>query len=165
MLVAVIIQIDSPLVSFLNLIRLEALANIVAKAGILHLFFLFIPVWLLTALLYILFASMAGAKDKFLEKPEEQIPGETARNQETVEPVVLPDWATKPKKTDPVLWISAIIALLSLAACFVLPIWVYTTGGEDYQQNFQFFKKILIVPTLLYFVTGTVWAVKRNKVE
>jgi hypothetical protein len=51
----------------------------------------------------------------------------------------------------------------SLLTCLVLPIWVYVTGGSQYEQNFATFKNILIWPTLVYFITGTIWAVKRDK--
>jgi len=164
MLVAVIIQEDSPLVSLLELVRLQAVAGFVAKAGFLHLFFLFIPVWVLTAVLYIVFASMAGAREKFADDLEDSTSQQ--RVDKPAEPAVeLPKWAEKPKKADPVLWVCAIVAIASLAVCLILPIWVYRTGGENYEQNFQWFKQILIVPTLIYFVTGTIWAVKRNKAD
>ncbi|MBN2270143.1 MAG: hypothetical protein JXN61_05985, partial [Sedimentisphaerales bacterium] len=164
MLVAVIIQKDSPLVSLLELVRLQAVADLVAKAGFLHLFFLFIPVWVLTAVLYIIFASMAGAREKFPDDLEESsLPETVVEPQEP--PVELPKWAQEHRKADPVLWICAIAAMASLAVCLILPLWVYGTGGEDYQRNFAWFKRILIVPTLIYFVTGTIWAVKRDKAE
>ena len=164
MLVAVIIQEDSPLVSLLELVRLQAVADFVAKAGFLHLFFLFIPVWVLTAVLYIIFASMAGAGEKFADDRENSTPQQTV-DEPQQPPVGLPKWAEKPGKADPVLWICAVVAIASLALCLILPIWVYRTGGEDYQQNFAWFKQILIVPTLIYFVTGTIWLVKRDKAE
>ena len=169
MLVALIIQKNSPqedsyLVSLLQLIRLHAVAAWIAKAGFLHLFFLFIPVWLLTAGLYTIFASMAGARERLPDDSEDSAAQE-ALDDRAESPVDLPKWAEKPKKADPVLWICAILAIASLLFCLVLPFWVYTTGGEDYEQNFALFKKILIVPTLIYFVTGTVWAVKRNKAD
>ncbi len=164
MLVAVLIQLDSPLVALLNWMRLETIAAALAKIGFLHLFFLFIPVWVLTAVLYIIFSSMAGAREKFADDLEDSNSQQTA-DDPTEPPIELPKWAEKPKKADPVLWICAIAAIASLAACLILPLWVYRTGGEDYEQNFAWFKQILIVPTLIYFLTGTIWAVKRNKVD
>jgi len=139
-------------------------ALILWQTGTVHLFFLFVPVWVLTAVLYIVFASMAGAREKFADEPEDSTAQETFDEQ--TEPAVgMPKWAEKPKKTDPVLWICAIAAIASLAACLILPLWVYRTGGEDYEQNLAWFKQILIVPTLIYFLTGTIWAVKRNRVD
>jgi len=139
-------------------------ALILWQTGTVHLFFLFVPVWVLTAVLYIIFASMAGAREKFADDPEDSTTQETV-DEQAEPPVKMPKWAEEPKKTDPVLWICAIAAIASLAACLILPIWVYRTGGEDYEQNFAWFKQILIVPTLIYFVSGTIWAVKRNKAD
>ena len=67
------------------------------------------------------------------------------------------------KKADAVLWISAVVACLSLLTCIVLPLWVYFAPGADYGRRLEFFKGILLYPTLIYFVTGTVWAIKRGK--
>ncbi|MBN2137642.1 MAG: hypothetical protein JW720_07540 [Sedimentisphaerales bacterium] len=159
MLVAVVIQLDSPLVALLNLINLESAANAVAKLGFLHLFFLFIPVWLLTSVLYIIFAALAGARDKF---PQDNLDKQSDSN-EQIESVEMPGWTQPKKKIDVALWIAAAFAIASLAACLLLPIWVYRTTAEDYQQRFTWFKQILILPTVIYFITGTIWAVKRNK--
>jgi NCS1 family nucleobase:cation symporter-1 len=135
-----------------------AAALVLERTGVLHLFFLFVPVWLLTAVLYIIFASVAGAREKFNEQQEEQIPEKIA--QKTT------DNQIEQKGTgskDTLLWISGIIAAASLLTCLILPIWVYVTAGREYSQNFTTFKNILIWPTLIYFITATYWAVKRNE--
>ena len=136
-----------------------AAAITLEKTRTLHLFFLFVPTWLLTAILYIIFASMAGAKEKFGEQAEQLI---------STDPISEPTAQTHPqqearKGNDPVLWISGILALASLLSCLVLPIWVYLGGSDGYDQRFAIFKTVLIWPTLVYFVTSTIWAVKRNK--
>ena len=158
--VALIIAQDSPLVSLLRWIRLEAIANFLSKLGFLHLFFLFVPVWLLTSVLYIIFASMAGAREKFAEKPDEQ--SEPSRSTESKEQ---PEITQQGYGKDPVLMACAIIALASLAACVILPLWVYFSDSAAYLDNRDIFKKVLIWPTVLYFITGTIWAVKRNKAK
>jgi NCS1 family nucleobase:cation symporter-1 len=143
-----------------------AAALVLERTGTIHLFFLFVPVWVLTAVLYIIFASLAGAREKFAdekqEQPAEQITGEAADRESKVR---MPKWTEAPKQADVVLWICGAVALASLAACIILPIWVYTTSGEDYERNFAWFKRILIWPTLIYFIAGTIWAVKRDKAE
>ncbi len=161
-LVALIIQKDGPIYSLLLLIRLDSVANIVGKLGVLHLFFLFVPVWFLTALLYIVFAVIAGAGRKFPDQtqtPQDEVSGPSG-SQGRAEPQAVEG----ARDRDMVLWVFAIVAVLSLAACFVLPIWVYASGG-GYEQNMATFKRILIWPTLVYFVSGTVWAIKRNKAK
>ncbi|UCG47449.1 MAG: hypothetical protein JSU94_18410 [Phycisphaerales bacterium] len=143
-----------------------AAAITLEKTGALHLFFLFVPTWLLTAVLYIIFASTAGARQKFDEpEPLETAPAAPEPPQDLEDKVQMPEWTKKPKKQDPVLWICAIVALASLAACLILPIWLYKTGGQEYAGKVAFFKSALIWPTLIYFVTGTIWAVKRDKIK
>ena len=105
---------------------------------------------------------MAGAREKFDEQP--QVSQNVSPESSAGEPDVA-SWTEQKKDTgkDPVLWISGIVAIAALLTCLGLPIWVYVTGGSRYEQNFATFKNILVWPTLIYFVTGTIWAVKRNK--
>jgi NCS1 family nucleobase:cation symporter-1 len=143
-----------------------ATALILEQTGILHLFFLFVPVWVLTAVLYIIFASIAGAREKFDKKTEEQVTQMAGSESAPSEPEANSRIETKNDiGKDPVLWASGIIAAAALLTCFILPIWVFITGGSQYEQNFATFKNILIWPTLIYFITGTMWAVKRNKAD
>ena len=128
-----------------------AIAMILRATGTMHEFFVFLPTWFVTAILYILFASMAGAREKL---PELVVQSVSKATYAPVEPTV--------KKTDTVIWFWGIVAIVSLVACLALPIWVYVSG-EKYQQNFATFKNILIWPTLIHFVSATIWAVKREK--
>jgi len=161
---ALVVAKDSPLVGLLKWMHLETPANTLGKLGLIHLFFLFVPVWLLTAVLYIIFASMAGAREKF-EDAEQAPEAELGAPAMSDTQADIAAWTQSKKRIDPLLWICAIIAVASLVSCLVLPIWVYVTGGGEYEENLAFFKKVLIVPTLIYFVTGTIWAVKRNKAK
>lgn len=136
------------------------------QTGTLHLFFLFVPVWFLTAVLYIIFASMAGAREQYDEQMAEQGPESAASESAPGKPKT--HVAAEPKvdtRKDHLLWISGIIAAAALLTCLILPTWVYVTGGGQYEQNFATFKSTLIWPTLIYFVTATIWAVKRDKVK
>jgi len=150
-----------------------AAALVLERTGTIHLFFLFVPVWLLTAALYTVFAAIGGAREKPTEPPEgpvectkEDVFGVQAPAEQPAEPPVeIPKWAKPPRKIDAALWVSGIIAVAALAVCLALPFWVYTTGGEDYQQNFAWFKKVLIWPSLVYFVSGTIWAVRKDKAK
>jgi NCS1 family nucleobase:cation symporter-1 len=125
------------------------------RTGTLHLFFLFVPTWLLTAVLYIIFASIAGAREDLgkLEIAPEAIQPKAPRRIKQ----------KNPGGMDAGLWVTGIAAAGSLLLCLVLPIWVYLSGGPKYQQNLAMFKHILIWPTLVYFVAGTAWMVMREK--
>jgi len=135
-------------------------ALILERTGTIHLFFLFVPVWLLTSVLYIIFASMAGAREKFSDQPDEQT--ESSSSTESKEQ---PEATQQGYGKDPVLMACAIIALLSLASCVILPLWVYLSDSAAYLKNQSTFKGILIWPTLIYFVTATIWNVKRSKAK
>jgi len=134
-------------------------AFILERAGIIHLFFLFVPVWVLTSLLYIVFASMAGAREKFDEPLPEQTAEMTnpAADTRTTEGSV--------RANDKGLLIAKAIAIASLLACLVMPVRVFLAGAEHYQERLADFKAMLIWPTLIYFVSATIWAVKRDKAE
>jgi NCS1 family nucleobase:cation symporter-1 len=156
--VALVIAKDSPLVSLLEWMNLESVANALSKLALLHLFFLFVPVWVLTSVLYIIFASMAGAREKFDDQPAEPI-----QSSEPITETEQPKQKTNDK--DPVLWTCAIVAMASLAACVILPLWVYFSDKEAYLQNHATFKNALIWPTVIYFITATIWNMKRSKAK
>jgi NCS1 family nucleobase:cation symporter-1 len=129
-----------------------AIAMTLRITGRMHEFFVFLPTWFITVILYTLFAAMAGAREKL---PELVFQPVSKAAHAPVESTI--------KKTDTVVWFWGIMALASLAACLVLPIWVYVSSGEQYQQNFATFKNVLIWPTLIHFVSATAWAIKREK--
>lgn len=126
-----------------------AAAIICWQGGILHLFFLCVPVWLLTAVLYITFAAAAGARRPLPELPE----GTPA--------AVLTSGAGGPRIRPPATGLyygSGLVALACLALCLVLPMMVFagSLGPET-------FKNLLIGITLIYFVSGTIWISQREK--
>jgi NCS1 family nucleobase:cation symporter-1 len=120
-------------------------------SGTLHLFFLFVPIWLLTAILYIAFASVAGAREKLPELPQSKPrPG-----------VAAPARQTKPYSG--LFWITGLLAAGSLAVCIAWPLWVFLAGGDAYAGRLAVFKANLIWPTLLYFATGIIWYIRYEK--
>jgi NCS1 family nucleobase:cation symporter-1 len=132
-----------------------AVALVLERTGTLHLFFLFVPVWVLTAVLYTIFAAMAGARDKLPALAEER-----AATTRAVGSSVKPSrvgGALPPGRRAAMLWTSGIVALAALAACLILPIYVYSAAGGNYEQSFATFKSIIIWPTLIYFIAGTIW--------
>jgi len=125
------------------------------RTGTLHLFFLFVPTWLLTAVLYIVFAWIAGARED-LGKLETAREAAQPKTPERIE-------RKKAGGMDAGLWVTGVAAAVSLLLCLILPIWVYASGGPKYEQSLATFKHILIWPTLIYFVAGTAWMVLKEK--
>ena len=135
-----------------------AAALALQRTGTLHLFFLFVPVWLLTAVLYIIFSAMAGAREKFAPEPEQTEP---SYSEQTPSSTQQPTEQTS--KRDPVVWVCAIVALASLVVCLALPLSVYLSPSSSYVKNHAAFKGLLLWPSLIYFITATIWNIKRSK--
>ena len=131
-----------------------AIAMVLRMTGTMHEFFVFLPTWFITAILYTLFASMAGAREKLPELVIQSV-SKAARAPAEQKSAV--------KKADTAVWFWGIVALASLVVCLVLPIWVYFSSPDAYEKNLVTFKSILIWPTLINFVSATAWAIKKEK--
>ena len=131
-----------------------AVAMILRVTGMMHEFFVFLPTWFITAILYTLFASMAGAREKL---PELVLHPVTKTAQEPTEQ------KSAVKKTNTVVWLWGIMAIASLFVCLALSIWLYFSPPDAYQKNLVTFKSVLLWPTLIHFVSAVAWAVKKEK--
>ena len=131
-----------------------AAAVALERTGTLHLFFLFLPIWALTIVLYIVFALLAGARH-VPAAPLEAIvesPGTAAAVQET-RTTAFDAWAIA----------AGAVALISLACCLAWPLYLFARGVEGFDARFATFKLWLIVPSLLYFISGTLYVIQREK--
>ena len=54
-------------------------------------------------------------------------------------------------------YVSAIVAIGSLAVCFFMAIWVAASGQDVYEARLELFKKAIIYATLVYFISGIIW--------
>ncbi len=117
------------------------------RAGVLHLFFLFLPVYVLTSLLYIVLASLAGARQRYPEPAESRAAATAPRRP-----------APAADRPNPLVeWVSGLVAAASLVACLVMAIGVAGAGGADFAGSLAAFHGRLILPTLIYFVSGTIF--------
>ncbi|MBN1341719.1 MAG: nucleoside transporter [Phycisphaerae bacterium] len=132
-------------------------------------FFYFLPIWLLTAILYTAFAAMAGATGQFPEEPEEAEPPTSAADVSAAPPQSSTPAETtsdqNPQGSTAAMWITGTLSLACLVACLALPIWVFVMGTTGYEDRLVTFKKIIIVPSIIYLITATIWAVQREKQE
>ena len=116
-------------------------------------FFLFLPVYITTSIVYIVLAGMSGAKDENL--PEYVAPAPKTRPDEVVKD-------NEEVEHDAIWYITGAIAFVSLAVCAIWPLYVLVGGVEHFDERFAAFKYWLIVPTLVYFVFGTIWMLRRK---
>ncbi len=132
-------------------------------SGTLHLFFLFLPIWFLTAILYTVLAALFGARETLPE--DDGIETAEMRDTSAQGDLKPAKTTTEPEQVDVLLWAARIVALLALAACLVLPLWVYSKGVSGFESSMAVMKKVLIWPTLIYFISGTIWAARRDRIK
>ena len=125
------------------------------RAGILHLFYLFVPVYLLTSVLYIGLASVAGAKRTYAGSPP--VGPVSKRTREVGRPAV----ATESRGST--VWITGAIAFAALLVCLLAPISVVVNGSEGFTTRHESLKLTLVAATLVYFVSGIAFYRLRTK--
>jgi len=119
------------------------------RAGILHLFFLAIPVYVLTAALYITFASLAGARGSAAGEAVPAPRPSASRAAPPQKPTAQPRPALRRS--------SGLFALGALAFCLFLPLQVALHGQQDFADRHAAMKTSLLTATLAYLVAGTVF--------
>jgi NCS1 family nucleobase:cation symporter-1 len=136
-------------------------AWVLTHNGWLHLFFLFIPIWLLTAVLYTVLAALAGARVPLTEVTASAPATPSAPPPEGAAP---PSVAASPNGVNRAwLWTSGAIALASLLVCIVLPIWHFAKGIEGYEERLAQLKSLILWASLIHLTFATIWAVRKEK--
>jgi NCS1 family nucleobase:cation symporter-1 len=125
-----------------------AVALALERSGTLHLFYLFLPVYALTAVMYVVLASFAGAREPVAAS---EASGEAPQRRSAAPPPAPGQGRTALQ------WISGGIALLALATCLGLPISVVAFGKTDCAPCVESMKAWLLFPTLVYFVFGATY--------
>jgi NCS1 family nucleobase:cation symporter-1 len=137
-----------------------AFALALELTDMLHLFFLFLPVYALTAVLYISLASMAGAAEAYAESgilPEDALAAK-GRSSPPQQPEV------RANKT--LMRAAGCVALGALAACLVMAVAVgVASASDEFAIRHAAFKKWLVAPTIVYFVSGAVFFVQRQRLK
>jgi len=123
------------------------------QTGLVHLFFLAAPAWVLTATLYIVLSALSGARQALPELPEEASAGAPAPVSES--PVAPPSGADQRLS-----FFSGGVALicLTLIGAFALCVFMSFLPADAflYQLNFL---------TLVYFVSAVIWVRQREKLR
>lgn len=137
-----------------------AAAVIVWLTGVLHLFFLIIPVWVCSAILYIVLSYKLGAREKLPELPEEE-----SQASEFTQTGLRQDETKYRVKKSRIYYICGLIAVTSLVFCLGISIWVAASNEDVYTGRLEQFKKVLLYATVIYFVFGTIWIFLKEKSE
>ena len=131
-----------------------ALAVLLERSGTLHLFYLFLPVYGCGMVSYWLLAKAMGAGGSSIAESEAAAdePGPSSE---------LP--APTRTSSDLRMTISGIVAALALAACIWLGYCTVTAPEESYKAMLAKLHSQLPLPTLLYFVAGTIFFTLRER--
>jgi len=127
----------------------------------LHLFFLFIPVYFLSVILYIVLARLAGAKQGFSTEDVVTPTPQPYTSESYSDSADVP--VDRNKAANVHHWFTGAIALITLLVCLWMAIHVFLSGMENYTANIAFFKKWLICLTLIYFIASTYWRIQRER--
>ncbi len=113
----------------------------------LHEFFIAVPVWFLSAGLYLVFAAIAGAK--MLSPVIEE--SQTSASTELPPPVHVT--LAKP------VWLRCVgmVALLSLGVAVFLPLWVLTAGVDHYDQRLEPYYLWLGIMSVVHLICIACW--------
>jgi len=131
-----------------------ALAVLLERSGTLHLFYLFLPVYGCGMVSYWLLAKAMGAGEKGTAESEEAS-DQPRPSSEAPAPLNQP--------ADARTIISGIVAALALAACVWLGYCTMTAPEESYRVMLGKLHTQLPIPTLLYFVAGTIFFTLRER--
>ena len=130
-----------------------ALAVALERTGVLHLFYLFLPVYGFAMVAYWVLAKGMGAS----KRPARQADGAQEAGVAPVEPPV-----PQRRSTSPWTLVSGAIAAVCLASCLWLAYSAATSGG-DYRSALSSLHRQLPIPTLLYFIAGTIFFTLRDR--
>jgi NCS1 family nucleobase:cation symporter-1 len=130
-----------------------ALAVVAWQSGWIHLFFLAVPVWLLTAVVYTALAAVAGAR--------EPLPAESVDAPPPLAHAAAATHSLGPRTTA---WTAAaLVTLATIVALLVFPFWVFVAGAGEWESRLSSFKAIAAALTIVYFVAGTAWMNENEK--
>jgi NCS1 family nucleobase:cation symporter-1 len=132
-----------------------ALAVVAWQSGWIHLFFLALPVWLTTAVVYTALSAAAGARGP--------MPGETGATAPPAAPVAAAAVTDPPGPRTAAWTASGAVTLATLVALLVLPFWVFASGAGEWEARLASFKTIALALTVVYFVAGVAWMNENEK--
>jgi len=132
-----------------------AVALYLERTGTLHLFFLFLPIWALTIVLYIILASLAGARG-VSAAPQPAAPPTPAQPATSAAP-------PPPARRSPLGIGFGLLTLVALCACLGIAVWMFVSGPDGYEQRVVAAKTWLLICSLVYLVSAAVYSLQRKE--
>ena len=128
-----------------------ALSYVLEQSGVLHLFFLLIPIWIYSTIVYCLLSISMGAKTRFAESEIAEA-AEASRRQEEktfLDGLSKSSTQVSKEKSTIVVSVATYTAIASLVACMVIGIMAFVNNGDSGLHT------PLLIATIIYFITAT----------
>jgi len=128
-----------------------AAALTVIYSGLLHMFFLALPLWLLAAILYtgLCFSVSNGEAPSETSPPTTLAPSSDSHREKRPE-----------RNHDSLSMVAGGLAALTLVACFLLPLWLFLGDAATHQVRFQSHQQWLAVASIAHLVSAAVWVLR-----
>lgn len=128
-----------------------ALSYVLEQSGVLHLFFLLIPIWIYSTIVYCLLSISMGAKTRFKEAEIAEA-AEASRRQEEktfLDGLSKSSTQVSKEKSTIVVSVATYAAIASLVACLVIGVMAFVNNGDSGLHT------PLLIATIIYFITAT----------
>lgn len=128
-----------------------ALSYVLEQSGVLHLFFLLIPIWIYSTIVYCLLSISMGAKTRFAESEIAEA-AEASRRQEEktfLDGLSKSSTQVSKEKSTIVVSVATYTAIASLVACLVIGVMAFVNNGDSDLHT------PLLIATIIYFITAT----------
>jgi NCS1 family nucleobase:cation symporter-1 len=139
-----------------------ALACAINFAGLMHLFFIPLPMWFFTAVVYTALAAWAGAAGRSQTNTACHEPGFVAAR-----PEIWGEDNSESRLAKPGQWwlisTAGVIALLALLACITLPFWVLLTESPAYADRLERYRIWLAWASVTHLVACAVWVMAKDR--
>jgi len=125
--------------------------------GWIHLFFVFIPVWIVAALTYTVLAGLWGARAKppaDTDVAALQARGDAPESSQMPRAEIAD--STVAGRT------AGQITVAALIACLVVPVWMFVTNQRT-ELRMTIFGVVATLATIVYFITATIWLGEKEK--
>lgn len=128
-----------------------ALSYFLEQSGVLHLFFLLIPIWTYSTVLYCLLALAMGANDNYPEADRAEKAELTRKLEEKAFLDNLASTLTKESKSKPtpLVALGSLVAIASLVSCLGIGVMAYFSNGDAGLHM------ALLFATIVYFIAAT----------
>lgn len=123
----------------------------------LHLFFLVVPTWIAATIIYVIFSAMMGARIPYTPQAEAEEKAEAERREKEQAWLQQHESAQTTVSGSMKQKIAGLVALLSLGVCLAMAVYVFNGGAME------IFRTWLILPSIVYFISVTLWAMEKEK--